>query len=309
MSRIITIGEAAYDILFRNKKPFDGKVGGAIINTSVSLARLGLNVCLVGDAADDEIGSITIDFLLENNIDVSHFKLYPNARSRIALAFIDQPNKPEFLFYKLKSEQEILLDFPVPSPTDIIVFGSFYAIKPEVKNQITVFLRMAKKIGSLLVYDPNFRKNNQPYLEPARANIDEYIRLSDIIKGSDEDFRLIFGLETFEDVCKKFNKHKNKCIFYTQGKDPVLASIFGEYYSFPINEVKAISAVGAGDSFNAGLVYMLLQLHDSLQSLTILSSNDWKKIVAFASELAANVCMTHENYISNDFAKQLRSKA
>lgn len=308
MSRIITIGEAAYDILFRNKKPFDGKVGGAIINTSVSLARLGLNVCLVGDAADDEIGNITIDFLLENNIDVSHFKLYPNARSRIALAFIDQPNKPEFLFYKLKSEQEILLDFPLPTPTDIIVFGSFYAIKPEVKNQITVFLRMAKKIGSLLVYDPNFRINNQPFLEPARANIDEYIRLSDIIKGSDEDFRLIFGLENFVEVSKKLNKHKNKCIFYTQGKDPVLASIFCDHYSFPIQEVNAVSAVGAGDSFNAGLVYMLLQLHDSFQSISVLNKQEWEKIVVFASTLAANVCLTHENYISNDLAKQILEK-
>ena len=73
MRKIYTVGEAIYDIIFVNRKPIDAKVGGAMINTSVSLGRLGLPIHYIGDTANDVVGDIMVDFLKENHVDVSHF--------------------------------------------------------------------------------------------------------------------------------------------------------------------------------------------------------------------------------------------
>lgn len=307
-SRIYAIGESAYDILFKNDKPYDGKVGGAVINTAVSLGRMNTDVYLVGDIADDKIGKITLNFLEENKVKTEYFRLNPYNQSRISLAFIDNPNQPHYLFYKLKGENNFQLTFPVDYYGDIILFGSLYSVRPDYHFQIFNFLQKAQAHNSLIYYDPNFRKNHLNILPEIIPNLLKNIEISDIIKGSDEDFHTIFGCKNFEETVFKIDASHKKILIYTRGKKSLKASVFGKFIDLKIDEVETKSAVGAGDSFNAGFVWELYNRNICKNNYQSISIDVWSQILRSANRFAAHVCTRDENYISTGFADSINQE-
>ena len=58
---VYTIGEATFDIIFKDSKPKDAKVGGSVLNTSVSLGRLGILVNFISAFGNDEVGNMAMN--------------------------------------------------------------------------------------------------------------------------------------------------------------------------------------------------------------------------------------------------------
>jgi len=306
MRKIYTVGEAIYDIIFENRKPVDAKVGGAMINTSVSLGRLGLPIHYIGDTANDVVGDIMVEFLEENHVDVSHFTRYDNSKSRLALAFVDDKNAPRYSFYKIKTDQKIYLDFPKVEKDDIILFGSFYGIKVDVRGQLVDFILEARKVGAILIYDPNFRPNHSSLLSAVMPYIEENIRFADIAKGSNEDYDLIFGKDNFKDVVHRLKKVGMKRLIYTQNEKGIDVYLPDREFHKDVKKLSPVSAVGAGDTFNAGLIYYLFKNNIGKEELDNMSQDQWHEMLDTADLFAANVCMSMDNYISVELAEKLK---
>ncbi len=308
MRKIYAVGEAIYDIIFKNNKPIDAKVGGAMINSSVSLGRLGVPIDYVGDTADDVVGHIMSDFLVENHVNVDYFSHYPDSKSRLALAFIDDLNAPKYSFYKINTPHKIKLKFPDVQEDDIILFGSFYGIKAEVRGQLVDFLLEAKKRNAIIIYDPNFRVNHSSLLSTVLPFIEDNIRLADIVKASNEDYHLIFGLNSFEEVVERLAPLKTKNLIYTKNAEGIDYLQNKTQRHIEVRKLEPISAVGAGDSFNAGIIYYLY-LHQITKSLIdSMSVDQWREMLIMADLFASNVLMSTDNYISKEFANQLINK-
>jgi fructokinase len=306
MRKIYTVGEAIYDIIFKNGKPIDAKVGGAMINSSVSLGRLGLPINYIGDTAEDVVGDIMDEFLIENNVNIEYFSHYSNSKSRLALAFIDDINAPRYSFYKINTTHKIKLNFPVINANDIILFGSFYGIKSEVRGQLVDFLLEAKKKGAIILYDPNFRINHKSLLSTVLPFIEDNIRFADIVKASNEDFELIFGLNNFEDIVNRLNPLGIKNIIYTRNAEGVDVQIRGDRHHIDVKKLRPVSAVGAGDSFNAGIIYYIYKNNITKEKLHNLTHKQWEEILQMGDLFASQVCMSTDNYISEKFAKKIK---
>ncbi len=306
MRKIYTVGEAIYDIIFKDGKPIDAKVGGAMINSSVSLGRLGLPINYIGDTADDVVGDIMNEFLVANNVNIDYFSHYSNSKSRLALAFIDEINAPRYSFYKINTSQKIKLKFPEINPNDIILFGSFYGIKSEVRGQLVDFLLEANKKGAIILYDPNFRVNHKSLLSTVLPFIEDNIRLADIVKASNEDFELIFGLDNFNDIIDRLSNLDIENVIYTRNAEGVDVQIRGDRHHIDVKKLDPISAVGAGDSFNAGIIYYLYKNNITKEQLHTLSHKQWEEILNMGDLFASQVCMSTDNYIGEDFAKKIK---
>ncbi len=309
MRKIYTVGEAIYDIIFKNGKPIDAKVGGAMINASVSLGRLGLPIKYIGDTANDVVGDIMHDFLLRNNVNIDYFSQYPDSKSRLALAFIDEQNSPRYSFYKLNTPQKVKLNFPEIQKDDIILFGSFYGIKAEVRGQLVDFLLEAKKKDAIILYDPNFRVNHKSLLSTVLPFIEDNIRLADIVKASNEDFELIFGLSTFEEVLSRLEPLDNDNLIYTRNEEGIDFMVHQKNYHSDVKKLNPISAVGAGDSFNAGMIYYLFNNNITKEQFVKMAQNQWEEMLAMGDTFASQVCMSTDNYISKEFALKLMNNA
>ena len=78
-------------------------------------------------------------------------------------------------------------------PGDYLLFGSFFSITDQVREALLGFLSSAKDAGVIIMYDPNFRKPHLHELDRLKPMIMENIGYADIVRGSNEDFELIFG--------------------------------------------------------------------------------------------------------------------
>ncbi|MEZ5334569.1 MAG: PfkB family carbohydrate kinase [Methanolobus sp.] len=156
----------------------------------------------------------------------------------------------------------------------------------------------------MILYDPNFRRSQLPHLEKLKTMIQENIGCSSIVRASDEDMKLIFDCNNFEEACDVVNKSGCRFLIYTSSSRSVFLKtpLFSKQY--PVPELKTVSTIGAGDSFNAGIVFTLYS--KSISTLEDLSEELWDDIIENAIGFASDVCMSNENYISNTFASGLK---
>ena len=162
------------------------------------------------------------------------------------------------------------------------------------------FLQKAKDNGAFLVYDPNFRASDKPRLNELMPYIESCVRLAHLVKGSDEDFEVIFKTADCSEVWNRVNELGAKSLIVTKGKNG--AEQFSMQGNTHINgsEIEAVSTIGAGDTFTAGIVYQLLQLAQ-VKNVIEGEQVDWLPVLKTANEFAAQVCMSYENYLSWDF--------
>lgn len=304
MARIFTIGETVYDIIFKENNPVEGRPGGAMLNTSVSLARLNTPVNFISGCADDRLGQIIIEFLNNNKVNTDFVSIYDDARSRIALAFLDDARDAAFSFYKIHTNEKNRLRFPEAGPGDIILFGSYYSIKQEIRSEIHEFLSKSRQNGALLIYDPNFRKAHLNILDEVRGSIEENIRLAHLVKGSNEDFFHIYGTCDEDSTWGRMQSNGSEIMIYTKNKNGVY--LFRNEYRkhFSVPKIDPVSTVGAGDSFNAGLIWALYSMNVDSHSLYQLKNSDWDEVIRIASEFGTHSCLSFDNYISYEFAEK-----
>jgi len=305
MRKIYCFGEAVYDIIFKNEKPVDAKPGGAMLNISVSLGRLGLPVSFVGDFANDKVGHIIKDFLNGNHVDTKNITMYTNAKSRIALAFLDEMNNADYSFYKIRVDDKLHIDFPDIKEDDILLFGSYYGIKPEMRDMVTGFLKQAKKNKAVIVYDPNFRLAHLKMLSQVKPFIEENISLADITKGSNEDFANIFNTRDAAETYKIVKGLGCGSLIYTQNRYGVDYCSDGFRFHHPAIGMHPLSTVGAGDTFVAGMAWWLFEKGIKQSDIKNLKQADYTDMIGMAVKFASDVCMSYDNYISDEFAKGL----
>lgn len=301
MRKIYCIGETVYDIIFRNGKAVESCPGGTVLNTSVSLGRMGEKVYVVGDQANDAIGNIIADFLSDNNVSTKYLTLYNDAKSRVALAFLYDTREPAYSFYKIRVNGEIKITFPEVKRDDIVLFGSFTSIKAEVRDDLMACLRQAKEAGAILIYDPNFRPSHLKDRERALPLIKENLEIADITKGSNEDFQLIFESNSALDTNEIVKQYGCRNFIYTANKYGVNLFTPDFHKVFDVPRITPVSTVGAGDSFNAGLIYGLIKQNVYASDLENMALEVWRKVIYCAISFATHVCCSYDNFINDEF--------
>ncbi|MCQ2249703.1 MAG: PfkB family carbohydrate kinase [Bacteroidales bacterium] len=302
MRRIYATGETVFDIMFRNGRPEGGNPGGSVLNSAVSLGRLGLRPVFMSDFCNDMIGMEIRHFLEENGVEARQVISDTDMQTSVALAFLDENSNAKYEFYKQRPQQPDLALFSADfRPDDILLFGSFYGIMPEIRAGISHLIRQARQNGAIVVYDPNFRRPHLKDLPRVKGFIEENISLSHIIKGSDEDFGLIFGADTAAEAYGRVRAiNPDAMMFYTKGKDGCEYFHNGESRSWSVPKIVPISTIGAGDNFNAGIVHGLI-LNEIMAADLLgggISCHKIDDIVDHAVQYSQMCCMSQENYIS-----------
>jgi len=302
MRKVYGIGETVLDIIFKDGEPRAAKPGGSSLNCCVSLGRLGLDVEFISEYGNDPVGDMIDSFLKENNVKTDYVTRFSDGKSALALAFLDDLNNASYTFYK---------DFPVdrlkniPDKTnqnDIVSFCSIYAITKAVRPNLMKFVTVAKTNRSIIIYDPNFRAAHLHELEELRPYIIENLKMANLVRASDEDMNNIFSvtgpMEAYQCV-------KDYCpvLVYTANKKGVTVLTPSGSFDFPVKKITPVSTIGAGDNFNAGIIYAMLRDNIRREMLQDLTQEQWGRIIETGVDFATEVCMSWDNYISMEFAR------
>jgi len=73
----------------------------------------------------------------------------------------------------------------------------------------------------------------------------------------------------------------------------------------PAVPIRVVSSIGAGDSFNAGLIHGLSLFKKQGLQWDLLSEANWHKMMDFGLAFAADCCASMDNYISEDFGSTI----
>ena len=307
MRKVYGIGETVFDIIFKNNQPQAAKAGGSVLNSVVSLGRMNLPVSFVSEYGQDDVGNLIDNFLKDNGVNTSFVHRFHDGSTSLALAFLDEKNDAHYTFYKDFPEKRLEIDFPVIDIDDIVQCGSFYAIWPEIREKFKKFIRTAKENGAIVLYDPNFRKTHVSELDILRPLIIENMRMTSLLRGSDEDFKNIFGVDTPDKAWDVVKKYCN-CLVYTANVKGVYVRTKTFSGKFPVHKITPVSTIGAGDNFNAGMITAIYSNNYKTDQLETLGEKDWSNIISTAVKFATHVCLSYENYISKEFAKELKSR-
>ena len=107
MRKVIGIGETILDIIFRNDQPSAAVPGGSVFNGIVSLGRMGVNVCFISETGNDHVGNIILQFMRDNHIPTDHVNVFPDGKSPVSLAFLNEHSDAEYIFYKDYPKQRL----------------------------------------------------------------------------------------------------------------------------------------------------------------------------------------------------------
>lgn len=308
MRKVIGIGETVLDIIFKDDEPVSAVPGGSVFNALISLGRAGVNAALISETGNDHIGKKIIRFMESNGIDSSNVNVYAESKSPLSLAFLNEKNDAEYIFYKDHPHDQLDFIYPDIQPDDIVMFGSFYAINPVIRPQVAGLLEYAKNHGAILYYDVNFRASHSNEVMKITPNLLDNLEMADVVRGSNEDFSILFKHHDADSVYRTDISFYCNNFIYTQGSEPVeVRAEGGINCQYPVGNTQTVSTIGAGDNFNAGFVYGLIKYgitKDDIQRG--LTREQWDKLVECAQMFSCECCKSLNNYISKEFGEKLK---
>lgn len=309
MRKVIGIGETILDIIFKNNQPHTAVPGGSVFNGLTSLGRLGVPVSFISELGNDRVGEIIRSFMQENHISTEFVDRFPDGKSPVSLAFLDDDQNANYIFYK--DYPAARLDVPLPpiEEDDIFIFGSYYSLNPALRERMVEFLQYAQQRKAILYYDPNFRKAHLHEAIRLGPTVLENLEYADIVRGSDEDFENLFGKTHTADVYEDHIRFYCRRFISTHGSKGVDLHIDKTSRHFDVPRLHPLSTIGAGDNFNAGIIYGLLKYDVRRRDLDTLAPDTWEKIIRCGIDLASEVCQSYDNYISTDFATHYEAQS
>lgn len=305
MRQVIGIGETILDILFKNGQPTAAVPGGSVFNGIISLGRMGVDVSFISETGNDRVGQIIRDFMQQNGVSTDYVSTFPDGKSPVSLAFLNEQNDAEYLFYKDYPNQRLDVTFPDIHEDDIVMFGSYFALNPVLRDKVTDFLDYARERKALLYYDPNFRDTHRNEAIRLAPLLIENLEYADIVRGADQDFANMYGGLNDADTLYRDKIHFYCPIFLrTAGGKAVSLRTPSLSKDYEVPPLQPVSTIGAGDNFNAGIVYGLLQNRIRRSDLPGLNEKDWDAIIQSGIAFSADVCQSLGNSVSEAFAAQ-----
>ena len=309
MRKVIGIGETVLDIIFKNDQPMAAVPGGSVFNGIISLGRSGIDASFISETGNDRVGKKIINFLKDNNVKTDNINVYPESKSPVSLAFLNERNDAEYVFYKDHPNDQLDFIYPDVQKDDVVMFGCYYAVNPVIRPQVVAFLDYARNHGAILYYDVNFRSAHKNEVMKLTSNILENLEYADIVRGSIEDFENMFNMSDADKIYRGEIEFYCKRFICTNGSESVELRSNKLKKSYPVYDTPTVSTIGAGDNFNAGFVYGLIKYGINKEMLEEgLSEEQWNDLIFSAQQFSYNVCQSLNNSIDKEFGEKMKQE-
>jgi len=312
--KVFALGETVLDLVSTPAKrseeffyPMQAIPGGSVLNASVSLGRMGINISLISEFGADKAGNLIDEFLIVNGVETNYCIRHAENKTSLALAFLDKEKKASYSFYHDSPENIQNITTPDLNEEDILLFGSYYAVKPNRRNLILKVLQKAVEAGSTIYYDLNIRKAHAGEIGNLMPSFLNNMAVASIVKGSDEDFFLLYGVTDAMAVYERINRFC-KVLIVTNGSKPLQVVSPKFCRSYDIGEIIPVSTIGAGDNFNAGFIFGLATSEMNVKNIADLPASELDRITGCGLAFAAETCLSAENYIKGDLKQDFWKK-
>jgi len=229
---------------------FDVVHGGKGANQAVAAARLGGNVTFVGNVGNDDYGRSGMKMLQSESVSTNGMLMSDEAKTGVGFVFLNEHGDNCIIVdpgaNHLLSPEHTDAFTPIQD-ADIVVF--------QLENRIDTIKRameIAHAAGKTVILNP----------APAKANLDDLLKLATIVTPNESELLIMSGLEASETMsteqCEQLARalldKGPEIVIVTRGEQgAMLVSKEDGALSFPAPKVEAVDTTGAGDSFTGAL--------------------------------------------------------
>jgi fructokinase len=256
---ILACGEALIDMLPREtaagEAAFAPYPGGAVFNTAIALGRLGANVGYFSGLSSDLFGQMLREALEASNVDASAAHISDRPTTLAFVRLVD--GHATYAFYDENTAGRMLTPADLPEThADALFFGGISLVgEPSGSTYEALMAREAPR--RVIAIDPNIRPSFITDAPAFRARLDRMLAMADIVKLSDEDLRWLLGDVSIEDGAREVLARGAKVVLITEGAKGAHGFMAGVEMFVPARKVAVVDTVGAGDTFNAGVLASL----------------------------------------------------
>ena len=291
---LLCCGEALIDMIpaptVSGQEGYVPHVGGSVFNTAIALGRLGVQTGMLTGLSTDLFGRQLLESLRANHVDTS---LLVTSDRLSTLAFVQLTDgNASYTFFDENSAGRMLElnDMPVlPDDVSTLYFGGIsLTFEPGAEAYAALLKREAP--ARVVMLDPNIRPSFIRDIGRYRDRLDGMIALSDIVKVSDEDLNWIYpGPQSlFEKLDFVRQAGPSVVILTRSGSDAAAFLKDGTEVSVPVERVEVVDTIGAGDTFNAGVLAKLAELGLLVKdSLSAIDPDPVRDALRFGARVAA----------------------
>ncbi len=251
---ILACGEALIDMLPREstagEAAFAPYPGGAVFNTAIGLGRLGVKTQFLCGMSSDFLGDILRDALSASQVDHTPS---PCLDAPCTVAFVKLVDgQATYAFYDNGSAMRTMRDTP-PTDANALFFGGISLVGDGCGATYEV-LMLREAATRVTMIDPNIRPSFIKDEAAYRARIGAMMAAADIIKLSDEDLHWLEGRGDLATLAHGLLAKGAKLVCITEGAKGVTGYTARHTVAVPAPKAQVVDTVGAGDTFNAGLL-------------------------------------------------------
>ncbi len=258
---ILCCGEALIDMLPRlsesGEDAFAPYPGGAVFNTAIALGRLGAPAGFFCPLASDFLGDQLAEALAASNVDAS---TCPRVARPCTVAFVQLVDgQAKYAFYDEATALRMLTEAELPEVGNDVraLFCGGISLMSEPCGAAFEALMLREAGRRVTMIDPNIRPSFIRDPETYRARIRRMIAAADIVKVSDEDLEWLMGPGAADDLAQDLLAMGPALLCVTAGAEGATGYTQARQVARPALKAEVVDTVGAGDTFNAGLLAAL----------------------------------------------------
>jgi fructokinase len=261
---ILCAGEALIDMLPREsttgESAFAPYPGGSVFNTAIALGRLGAPTGFFSGLSNDLFGDILKTSLAASGVDASFAALSDKPTTLAFVTLID--GQASYAFYDENTAGRMLTPADLPKLNDNVNALFFGGISLVVEPCALAYEALLKREAArrVIMIDPNIRPAFIRDETAYRERVTTMMAAADIVKVSDEDLAWLTGHDDLKRAARQLIDAGSKIVCVTEGADGVTGHMAGGGVRVVANRVEVVDTVGAGDTFNAGV---LAALHEA----------------------------------------------
>jgi fructokinase len=293
---LLSCGDALVDFL--PAKVVDGRdavvpvVGGSCLNIAVGMARLGAPTGFVGGISTDLFGRMIADHAMASQVDLGYAT---RGDHQTTLAFVRSVGgEPQYAFYDAEtaSRNWVYRRGSIPfREIEAIHVGSTTLV--DEKGAAETLAMVEDAGGSTTIsFDPNCRPNLVKHRDRYVDRMDAFAAKADIIRMSDVDFEFLYGGGDCAGRAQALIDAGAGLVVVTRGVRGAQAwHREAGAVEVVAPSVDVVDTVGAGDSFQAALLFALRAIgRIATASLAQANSDELRRVLSFASACAAFTC-------------------
>ena len=289
--KITTIGEILIDLtqthMDENGVPrFAAHPGGAPANVAVAARKLGAETAFIGCIGRDLFGQMLRDTLVKHGVGTDGLQVTDKANTTLAIVMVSPDGERSFSFYRKPGADTLIgRDRAVKDAagTGILHFGSVSLTDPACRETVIAAIREAKSSGAIISYDPNYRASLWESEAAAVEQMRAVLPLCDIVKISDEETKLLCGVQEPAAALEKLDALGVRLAVCTLGAHGAMWRRGEETGTVPGFSVKVADTNGAGDTFFGALLSRIA----ARGGLNELSGKEISGFIRFANKAAS----------------------